>query len=464
MDEAVLTAAARLRAARAAAHGLVLFGGVLADPVGRAVVAVLDVALEPGLGAEQAVDAYHRLFALLAEATELGPGPALGDPWGDHLLRRLLADENVFSRKAQRGEAPMGAALLAAARRDLHGLQALHDLDSTALIGALAEIGGAELRELLLPWTELRPLGEADPAGMLPLMRRLAAAADWGALAEELAAHYGRVGTGVFARYRAFRWQPGAAGGGLVGIEWPDPIRLRDLVGYEREREPLLRNTEQFLAGYRANNALLYGDRGTGKSSTVKALLNEYGDRGLRLIEVPRRALGDLPFVMALVRGRPERFMVFVDDVSFADGEEGHLDLKVLLEGGVEHHPENVVIYVTSNRRHLMREYFTPDRGLIHADGEIRPGETVQEALSLADRFGLVISFLAPTQERYLAIAAALAAARGLEIDAEALRHRALQWSVRHNGMSGRTARQFVDHLVGEEGLARQGRIGSRST
>jgi predicted AAA+ superfamily ATPase len=453
MDNTTLTPLAHLRAAREAVNHLILFRGVLADPIGQAFVELLDEALVPGGRRGHVTAAYLHLFALLAEATELGEGPAVTDPWSDHLLRRVLTDDNVFSRKAQRAAAPMGGALVEAARRDLRNLQILNGLTAPVLIEALRELETEEEPERLLAWSDLRPLEDSDPAGLGALMRELASAPDWGALVERLAEHYARAGAGIFARFRAFRWQS-AAGGELVGVAWPDPIRLRDLVGYERERQPLLQNTEQFLAGYRANNALLYGDRGTGKSSTVKALLNEYGDRGLRLVEVPRRALHDLPRVMAHLRGRPERFVVFVDDVSFGDGEEGHLDLKALLEGGIEHHPENVVIYVTSNRRHLMREYFTPDRGLIHADGEIRPGDTVQEALSLADRFGLVITFLAPTQERYLEIVRVLAAARGAALDEEDLRRRALQWATRHNGLSGRTARQFVDHLVGELGLA----------
>jgi predicted AAA+ superfamily ATPase len=157
--------------------------------------------------------------------------------------------------------------------------------------------------------------------------------------------------------------------------------------------------------------------------------------------------------VTRLLRGRSERFILFVDDLAFGGSEERHLDLKVLLEGGLEHHPDNVVVYVTSNRRHLMREFFTPDRGLVGADGEIRPGETVQEHLSLADRFGLVVTFLAPTQERYLEIVAALADQRGLAVPQPVLHQQALQWATRHNGLSGRTARQFIDHLVGEQGL-----------
>jgi uncharacterized protein len=456
MREGVTDSAGVLREARQASQRLVLFGGVLADPIGRALVALLDQATARGATAVHVLPAYNHLFALLAAEAELGHGPLVGDAWQDHLLARVLTDDNAFSQKAQRG-GTIGASLQAAVARDLANLQVLHHLASPVLVPALTALDPVELRDALLPWTELTPLDSDRPSDQVEFMRRLATAPDWSARVADLAAQYGRVGAGIFGRYRAFRWERGPEGGRLVGIAWADPIRLRDLVGYERERQPLLRNTEQFLAGYRANNVLLYGDRGTGKSSTVKALLNEYGDRGLRLVELPRRALDDLPLVMAHLRGRPERFIIFVDDLALGGGEERHLDLKVLLEGGVEHHPDNVLVYVTSNRRHLVREFFTPDRGLIGPDDEIRPGETVQEQLSLADRFGMVVSFLAPTQERFLAIAAALARQRGLEVADDRLRHLALQWATRHNGLSGRTARQFVDHLVGEQGLASRG-------
>jgi len=443
-----------LREARQAISRLVLFRGALDTPIGRAFVTLLDHATMRGVPAPTIAHDYGHLFALLAEAVELGHGPLVGDAWQDHLLRQVLTDDNPFSRKAQRAGAPMGASLRAAAARDLSVLQLLFQLDTHTFLPALASLDPEEMRDALLPWDALTPLDADRPADLLAAMRWLAAAPDWSCVVADLAAYVGRVGSGLFARYHAFRWAPAADGGTLAGVDWPDPIRLEDLIGYERERAPLLRNTEQFLAGFRANNALLYGDRGTGKSSTVKALLNEYGNHGLRLVEVPRRALDDLPAVVAQLRGRPERFIIFVDDLAVGGAEERHLDLKVLLEGGIEHHPDNVVVYVTSNRRHLMREYFTPDRGLIDASGEIRPGETVQESLSLADRFGLVVTFLAPTQDRYLDIVAALAAQRRLPVAGDDLSRQALQWANRHNGLSGRTARQFVDHLVGELGLA----------
>jgi predicted AAA+ superfamily ATPase len=450
--EAITDSAGLLREARAAIGRLMLFRGVFDDAVGRAFVSLLDQATVRGATAPSVVGAFGHLFALLAEAVELGHGPLVGDAWQDYLLGRILTDENPFSRKAQRDGAPMGGSLLVAAERDLAALQLLFQLDAETLSRALIAHDPEELRDALPPWNDLRPLDDDRPADTLAAMRWLAATPHWPAVTAELAAFYARAGAGIFARHRAFRWEPGQ-GGALVGVDWPDPIRLTDLIGYERERAPLLRNTEQFLAGFRANNALLYGDRGTGKSSTIKALLNEYGDRGLRLVEAPRRALDDLPRITALLRDRPERFILFIDDLAFGGAEERHLDLKVLLEGNLERHPDNVVIYVTSNRRHLLREFFTPDRGLIDQHGEIRPGETVQEALSLADRFGLVITFLAPTQDRYLEIVAALADQHGLALPPDELRHRALQWATRQNGLSGRTARQFIDHLAGEIGL-----------
>ena len=192
----------------------------------------------------------------------------------------------------------------------------------------------------------------------------------------------------------------------------PDPIRLDQLVGYERERELVLQNTEQFLAGFAANSVLLYGDRGTGKSSTVKALLNEHAERGLRLVEVSRDDLGDFPWIIQQLRERPERFILFVDDLSFDEGERDYRGLKAVLEGSVEARPNNVVLYATSNRRHLVQERWTDRESTLSA--EIHGQDTMQEKLSLSDRFGIRVVFPSPDQRRYLAVVEALASQRGL--------------------------------------------------
>jgi predicted AAA+ superfamily ATPase len=240
--------------------------------------------------------------------------------------------------------------------------------------------------------------------------------------------------------------------GQLTGVPAPDPIRLDQLVGYERERELVVQNTEQFLAGYPANSVLLYGDRGTGKSSTVKALLNEHAERGLRLIEVGRDDLADFPAIVRAVRNRPERFILFIDDLSFDEHERDYRGLKAVLEGSIEARPDNVVLYATSNRRHLVQERWTDRESTLSA--EIHGQDTMQEKLSLSDRFGIRVVFPSPDQRRYLAVVESLAQQRGLTLAGEVLQRRALQWAEWHNGRSGRTARQFVDHLQGELGLA----------
>jgi predicted AAA+ superfamily ATPase len=225
-------------------------------------------------------------------------------------------------------------------------------------------------------------------------------------------------------------------------------VTLADLVGYEREREPAIRNAERFAAGLPANNVLLYGERGTGKSSTVKALLNEFGDKGLRLIEISKEHLGDFPELMAAVRNRRQRFILYVDDLSFEEQETHYKALKAILEGGIEARPDNVVLYATSNRRHIVRERFG-DRTAA-SDDDVHMMDTMEEKLSLSDRFGIRVRFGTPDQLRYLDIVRGIAARRGVGLADDELERRALSWARRQNGRSGRTARQFVDALVGE--------------
>jgi len=303
----------------------------------------------------------------------------------------------------------------------------------------------------LLPWDELTPLDEDRPSAALAARRWLAEVADWGAAATELAAHYGRVGSGLFARYRAFRWAPAEGGAALVGVEWPDPIRLGDLVGYERERLPLLRNTEQFVSGRAANNVLLTGARGTGKSSLIKACLNEYAERGLRLIEVDKTDLIDLPDIVDLVGERPERFVVYCDDLSFDEGEPGYKALKSILDGSVAESSDNVLVYATSNRRHLMPEYMQENLTYRHTDdGEVHPGEVIEEKISLSERFGLWLSFYPFNQDEYLAIVATWLAGFGVGAEAvAAARPEALVWALERGSRSGRVAHQFAKDYAG---------------
>jgi len=224
-------------------------------------------------------------------------------------------------------------------------------------------------------------------------------------------------------------------------------VRFSDLVGYDEQKAAVVANTERLLAGLPALNVLLYGDRGTGKSSLVKALVNEFGDRGLRLIELGRSDLRDYPEILAAVRNRPQKFILMIDDLSFEEAETEYKSLKSLLEGTLEARPRNLVVYATSNRRHLVREFF----GDRPAPGdEVHPADTQQEKLSLVDRFGLRVRFLAPDRDGYLKIVRSLAAGRQLALDGRDLDAEALRWALSNGGWSGRTARQFVDSITGQ--------------
>jgi predicted AAA+ superfamily ATPase len=447
---------AQLGALARSAEGLLIFRGVLDDAIGEAYLNLLYTLSvdDPDATPSSFLPAYSRLFFLLAQEAELRDAPIVGDAWQNHLLDRLLSAENPFTQKAERAPAAaMGPSLLEAVRSDLRVLRHLFEVDGKAL-GCLIADGLPEHTNGWVSWDEFRPINrpEASQNGRIaPIKQKLASNPDWPSLIDELAAHFATSGAGDFARYRAFRWVRRDGAGRLEGIAHPDPIRLEQLVEYDLERALLLQNTEQFVAGFPANNVLLYGDRGTGKSSTIKALLHRFGDRGLRLIEVPKALLEDYPSILAVLRGRREKFILFVDDLSFDQQETAYKALKAALEGSVEARPDNVVVYATSNRRHLVQERFSDRRD---GDDEIRSWDTHQEKLSLADRFGLTLIFSTPDQGRFLRIVEKLARGRNLDVDDATLRSRALQWAALQGGFSGRTARQFVDHLTGELGLA----------
>ena len=249
---------------------------------------------------------------------------------------------------------------------------------------------------------------------------------------------------------RAFLWRRRNGHASLVPVTRPHAIRLKDLRDIDDQKERIDLNTRQFLAGRRANNVLLTGARGTGKSSLVKALLNAYAGKGLRLIEVDRDDLMDLPEIIELVQGRPERFILFCDDLSFEDAEPAYKALKSVLDGSVAAVPDNVLIYATSNRRHLMPEYHDENLQTKHVDGEIHPGEAVEEKISLSERFGLWISFYPFSQDEYLEIVAYWLKSFGLERKAiDGARQEALQWALMRGSRSGRVAWQFARDWAG---------------
>lgn len=425
-----------LREAVAAASSLLVYRDVLDDSVGRAFLELIHALLntaEPRAILSRSAELFRTLIA--------DPSlPGVEDAWKLHLIGKILRDDNPFSRAAGAGSFE---AIPEGVRR-----AARHDL---GVFGRLAAMGGARLGVRIhaaagsAVWTDLedlfRPAELPDLVGLL-LAR---AAVGWAELTPDLAAHYHRNGVGRFAANHAFRW----ARGRLAPIHRPDPITFADLIGYADQRQTVRRNTEHFLRGLPAQNLLLYGERGTGKSSTVKALLHAYGAQGLRLIEVPKSSLNEYFDIVDELAGRSERFLLFVDDLSFDENETGYTELKAVLEGGISVRPSNVLLYATSNRRHLILERFS-DR--VVPNDEIHAQDTLQEKLSLADRFGITVVFLAPDQPEYLDIVAGLVQRRGLTIDDALLRRRALQWASWNNGRSGRTARQFVDELTAELG------------
>ena len=252
----------------------------------------------------------------------------------------------------------------------------------------------------------------------------------------------------------AYRYRKRRGCGVLEPVRHVATIRLSDLKEVDAQKERLLRNTEQFVAGRPANNVLLTGARGTGKSSLIKACLNEFSGRGLRLIEVDKADLVDLPDLVDLVAERPERFVVFCDDLSFDEGEAGYKALKSMLDGSVAQSSDNVVIYATSNRRHLLPEYMKENLTYQHTeDGEVHPGEVIEEKISLSERFGMWVSFYPFTQDEYLAIAAQWLRAFDVdEVAIAAARQESLVWALERGSRSGRVAYQFAKDYAGRVG------------
>ncbi|HZX33721.1 MAG TPA: ATP-binding protein [Rhodocyclaceae bacterium] len=255
----------------------------------------------------------------------------------------------------------------------------------------------------------------------------------------------------------AFRWRKSNQRGWLQPVKHPHPIRLADLQGIDDQKSRIVANTRQFVAGQPANNALITGSRGSGKSSLVKAALNEYSAQGLRLIEVDKNDLTDLPDIVDLVEGRPERFIVFCDDLSFEANETAYKALKSVLDGSVAAAPDNVLIYATSNRRHLMPEYFSENLETTRVNDEIHPGEAIEEKISLSDRFGLWVSFYPCDQDHYLAIVAHWLRTFGVDEAAIAdCEREALNWALGRGSRSGRVAWQFAKDWAGSHGKGAQ--------
>ena len=332
-----------------------------------------------------------------------------------YVLGAVLEDENVYLRLVGEGKTPPEP-VAAAVRRELETLQLVADLtpdDFTSLL--------PEAMARVLPGFGVERI---DVAGIY----------------RERVESIGRHGWGIYARYDVFRVD---AEGSIVPVRHPDAQRLDDLVGYEREKGIILENTRALLRGLPAANILLTGDAGTGKSSTVKAVANELAPEGLRILEVRKEQLHDIPSILDELTRNPLKFVIFIGGLSFAAEDDNFAALKAILEGSVSAKSANVVIYATSNRRHLVRERFSDREG-----DDIHLRDTIQEIISLSDRFGIRVTFSKPDKAAYLDIVRRLAAESGIEMEDDELDLAAERFATRRGGRSARGARQFVDSLV----------------
>jgi predicted AAA+ superfamily ATPase len=377
-----------------------------------------------------------------------------------YIIDKIIFNENQFSLQAESMEFEfIDTVIKNAASADLELLQIVSELTSEDIKSSLIEHCllkdyDIHIFKNLPSWDfEKTPaFSSSSSENCIDSIRKvLFYSSNWSDCIEYLSEFHRKWGCGIFARYKAFVWEHSGNSCCLKGIENPDPISLSDLISYDNERTEIINNTLMFIKGYPANNVLLYGDRGTGKSSTVKAIVNEYYNSGLRIIEVPNKYLIDFPRIVNMLKNRSLKFILFVDDLSFEDSGENYTALKAVLEGSLEVRPSNVLIYATSNRRHLIKEKFSDRAGFQSGsiDDEIRTADTVQEKLSLSDRFGMTIVFSSPDKSGYLKIVEGIAAKRGLKLDKDFLHREALKWEMWYNGRSPRTAKQFVDWLEG---------------
>jgi predicted AAA+ superfamily ATPase len=437
--------------------GLSVFSGLRNQPLLEAFGGLLEALLPEGAGASQNLFELCRRWAALVEAFACYAPEA---SFYGALAALTAAADNPFARAAECHGERIPPPLRAAAKNDLERLGRIAAFDISRLgfyiagmvrDKGLGETAGNIEDEARTFWTAEGKSAESGAEG------GIFTAGNWGRALPDLAAHIRAHGAGEMGRYRSFFW----TGGGFLPVGHPDPVSLEDLSGYEDQRSLVAANTLRFLEGKPANNLLLYGDRGTGKSATVKAVCNACADRGLRLLELRKNDLFELPRILDAVASRGLRFIMFIDDLSFEIIDDSFTLLKALLEGGSELRPSNAVIYATSNRRHLIKERLSDRPGPMAGadpDGELRAFDTMQEQFSLADRFGVTVIYTAPNQEEYLAIAEFIARRRGLigssaapgsSAALELFRENALRWERWFNGRSPRTAVQYVDWIEG---------------
>ena len=389
---------------------------------------------------------YVEIKRILDLATTYGFDTNL---WHNYLTFVLITNENSFSLTCERAGASEGS-VNHFAKADFRIFKNLFDFDFTPIEADL----GIDCFTVLSNYRAIPKKAQMYYRKVSEKVRALSAAIEQAKDEDEIfdlvTAHYRDCGVGMFGLNRAFRIRPAENGGvEFCAINNIDSVVLDDLIGYEYQKKELRANTEAFVSGRSCNNMLLYGDAGTGKSTSVKAILNEYCDRGLRMIEIYKHQFGLLSEVIARVKNRNYRFMIFIDDLSFEEHEVEYKFLKAVIEGGVETKPDNVLICATSNRRHLIQETWK-DRSDMEFNGDVHRSDTMEEKLSLAARFGCAINYNNPDRRQYHDIVKGIASRCGdLGLTEEQLLLEANKWEIRHGGISGRTAQQFINYLAG---------------
>ena len=416
----------------------------------------------------------HRM-ALLMDAFEMGEGHSRerfygcihsllelagtygfhGNLWHCYLTHLLVIHENSYSRGCEmRGglEGTVNQAVL----HDMEIFKEFFDYDFAPMCALMGMEAFSMIERYEGSALESRVYNARICERICELAAKLGEAATPAEMKGTLTGFYQEYGLGKFGLHKSFRIVGGGAGPDAEARIEPilniAHVKLDDLVGYEQQKKKLRDNTEAFVSGRKANNCLLFGDAGTGKSSCIKAIANEYYHRGLRVIEVYKHQFQDLNSVISQIKSRNYRFIIFMDDLSFEDFEIEYKYLKAVIEGGLEKKPENVLIYATSNRRHLIRENYgdkTEDGHLPEIRQDMHTSDTVQEKLSLVYRFGVTIYFGAPDKKRFQEIVGALADRQGIGMPREELLAEANKWELSHGGLSGRTAQQFIDYILG---------------
>lgn len=383
---------------------------------------------------------------LLKVATDYGFNDNL---WHNYLTFFLMMSENPFSMTCEKVGASEGTVNMLV-ENDFRIFKALFDYDFSGIEKDLGIDCFSRLSNYHAITKKDLMYNKNVSEKVRALSKKLEATTNEREFFEVVTGFYKDYGVGMFGLNKAFRIEENPAGGVIFRpINNMDQVMLDDLVGYEIQKKKLVDNTEAFVQGRKANNCLLFGDSGTGKSTSIKAIVNQYYDQGLRMIEIYKHQFKDLSRVIADIKNRNYRFIIYMDDLSFEEFEIEYKFLKAVIEGGVEAKPENILIYATSNRRHLIKESWN-DRNDMEHENDRHHSDTVEEKLSLVNRFGVTINYSKPTQKEYFDIVANLAKRQGITLSEEELRLEANKWELSHGGISGRTAQQFVNYLASQ--------------